>query len=183
MAYPDQVASTSVSFNRVDYRLRPLHPGDEARLQRFFYSHSPETIRLRYGYMFTMMSKDRARELVDVDEQRGFALGIFSGAGENEELHAIGRYCVESDTQAEVAFVVRETRRRCGMAKRLLLELAREAEVHGIRVFRAQVLRENHPMRQMLDRYRPIVRDDPDGNGLDYFVKVRAIKLALGRPA
>lgn len=57
--------------------LRWLRPDDVDRLLEFFGSHTPETIRRRYGYLFTRMSSDRAANLVEVDQSRDAALGNF----------------------------------------------------------------------------------------------------------
>ena len=61
--------------------LRSLRPDDEQRLQDFFYSHSQETIQLRYGYMISTMTHERAYELVNVDQQKDVALGVFENTG------------------------------------------------------------------------------------------------------
>jgi len=175
MVPPDSVNARWVTFNHAPYRLRQLHSGDESRLQDFFHSHSRETVHLRYGYTFTSMSRERAHCLVDIEEDRGVALGIFSVVAHDEILHAVGRYCVESNRSAEIAFVVRESKRRCGMATTLLHELARCAGAHGIDLFRAYVLRENYPMRRLFERYHPAVAEDLEGGSLEYVIKVRDI--------
>lgn len=175
MVHPDPFPARLVTFHNVACRLRRLHSGDETRLQNFFYSHSKETIHLRYGYTFTSMSRGRAHQLVDVVEGKGLALGIFSVEGGHEVLHAVGRYCVETPQTAEVAFVVRESERHHGMATALLYELAHHASVHGIRFLRAEVLRENLPMRQMMERYRSTVKDDPESDQLAYLLNVERL--------
>lgn len=117
------------------------------------------------------MSKKSAHRLVDVDERQGLALGIFST--DDKVLHAIGRYCVETARTAEVAFVARESKRKCGVATALLRELGRCAQAHGIEFFCARVLRENYSMRRMLVRHNPTVTEDPAGDQLEYLLNVR----------
>ena len=46
-----------------DIFIRPIRSSDERRLQDFFYSHSEETIHMRYGYAAQTMSHERARSL------------------------------------------------------------------------------------------------------------------------
>ena len=56
---PEKVESpieAVVTLRGTDYVLRRLRPDDEKRLQDFFYSHSQETIQLRYGYMISTMT-------------------------------------------------------------------------------------------------------------------------------
>lgn len=175
------LVSHAVTLGSADYWVRTLHPGDEKCLQDFFASHSPETIRLRYGYLFRVMSKERAHRLVDVDERDGIALGIFLAGANPVILFAVGRYCLESRRQAEMAFVVSETKRRCGMATVLLRALALAARAHGVEVLRAQVLRENYPMRRMLVRYDPVISEDLEGDALDYFLNVDTVTAFFGQ--
>lgn len=175
MVHPVPFPARLVTFNNVTYRMRRLHTGDESRLQSFFYSHSRETVHLRYGYTSTSMSRERAHQLVDVNERNGIALGIFSLGGGKENLHAVGRYCVETPETAEVAFVVRESQRHQGMATALLHKLAHHAAAHGIQVLRADVLRENHPMRQMMQRYDSTVNEDPESDQLTYLIDVKRL--------
>lgn len=135
--------------------MRPLHASDVRRLQEFFYSHSEETVRNRYGYLRESMPEDSAYRLVGVDQTRDLALGIFEerGLGCEPVLRAVGRfYRDDSGDRAEVAFVVHDETRRMGMAGELLGELARVAKRRGIRSFWASVLAENRPMRALFER-------------------------------
>lgn len=133
------------------YFLRRLRPTDEKNLIDFFHSHSPETVYLRYGYRIADMSHERALRLVSVDQRREVALGIFQRAPGHENLHAIGRYCAEPDGKTvEVAFVVRESKRRLGFATQLLHGLAVIARENGYSRMHAYVLPENHAMREFI---------------------------------
>ncbi|HEX2855327.1 MAG TPA: GNAT family N-acetyltransferase [Opitutaceae bacterium] len=126
--------------------LRWLGPDDAPRLLEFFKSHTPDTIRNRYGYLFTDMSSDRAARLVNVDQLSDAALGVFEDDW-HARLVAIGRYCLAEDkSSAELAFVVREDRRNLGIASTLigaLIAIAREREVPRLT---AQIQSDNGPM-------------------------------------
>jgi GNAT superfamily N-acetyltransferase len=126
--------------------LRWLRPHDVGRLLTFFGSHTPETIRSRYGYLFTRLSSDRAAHLVGVDQSVDAALGVFE-ANEPGHLVAIGRYCrAEDGTSAELAFVVREDRRGLGIATALLHALIAIARERGLLRLTAQVQCDNGTM-------------------------------------
>ena len=132
--------------------IQPLQPSDRDTLLSFFESHTQETIHLRYGYEVKQISGARAAELVGVDQSKDAALGVFEPA-EDVPLVAIGRYCLTPDGRAaEVAFVVREDRRRHGMATALLEALLRIAGSRGLATLEAQVLRENQPMLEIFGR-------------------------------
>ena len=164
-----------------EYVLRRLRPDDEKRLQDFFYSHSQETIQLRYGYMISTMTHERAYELVNVDQQKDVALGLFETSGKQETLHAVGRFYSEPEPHvAEVAFVVRESKRRCGMASVLLRRLAEIAQAGGMKKFAAQVLRENEAMRSLFSRYSPEVSSLTGSSWLTYTFSIDTLLRKMG---
>jgi len=139
---------------RQRWHLRPLRTGDEDSLIAFFQSHTPETIYERYGYYPPSMSRERAAGLVGVDQGRDCALGIFEPAAAGEVLHAVGRYCLEPDGRsAEVAFVVRESKRHRGMATALLEELIRTARARQLPALWALVSPANLEMASLLRRH------------------------------
>ncbi|BCU79373.1 GNAT family N-acetyltransferase [Luteolibacter sp. LG18] len=136
-----------IQFATGRFFYRPLHPSDMRELQRFFYSHDEETVRLRYGYHRERMTGESAYKLAAVDQARDVALGLFTRQDGPETLRAIGRYYLDDDgTSAEVAFVVHESTRRSGMAGFLLGELAVVAKRRGLETLWASVLPNNHAM-------------------------------------
>lgn len=141
------IESRKVKLLGKTFTLRPLHPSDMRRLQEFFYSHDPETVRMRYGYSRDSMPTESAYKLVAVDQNRDLALTLAEELEEGEVLRAIGRYYLdESGQSAEIAFVVHEDCRRHGMGSVLLGEMARIARARGVARFWASVLTRNRPM-------------------------------------
>lgn len=184
---PDKVEAPvegTVVLRGAEYVLRRLRPDDEKRLQDFFYSHSQETIQLRYGYMISTMTHERAYELVNVDQKKDVALGVFEKSGKQEILHAVGRYYAEPEPLvAEVAFVVRESKRRCGMASVLLRRLAEIAQASGVKKFAAQVLRENEAMRSLFSLYSPEVSSLTGSGWLTYTFSIETLLRKMGTAA
>lgn len=137
-----------VRFAGQPYLLRCLSLDDAERLIAFFKTHNEDTVRARYGYFFKEMTLARARELVGVDQTRDLALAIFTADADGAPvIDAVGRYfLLEDGESAEVAFVVRETKRRLGMAHTLLHALASTAAARGLRRLVAQVQRQNSGM-------------------------------------
>jgi GNAT superfamily N-acetyltransferase len=145
--------------------VRCLCPDDAPRLLDFFRSHTPETIHDRYGFFVSHLSPARAARLVGVDQTRDMALGVFESGG-NGALIAVGRYCLESDGRsAEVAFVVREDRRRLGIATTLLTTLAGIAGERGLDELTAQVLSRNEAMLRIFRRAGATCITAPDTFG------------------
>lgn len=166
----------TVRFGGTACRVRLLHSGDVARLQAFFKSHTPETIQDRYGFQISEMSAERASELVNVDQSRDFALGVFARAARGEVIHAVGRYCLEPAGQgAEAAFVVRESMRGRGIATALLRILTSTARRRGLRTLWGQVNPDNGPMLNIFRRNGFTLSPDPQTGA------IRA-SLALGAP-
>jgi GNAT superfamily N-acetyltransferase len=132
--------------------MRPLGPGDEARLQDFFHSHTANTLYERYGGLVATMTPERAHELVAVDQARDCALAIFPPDGAT--IHAVGRYCLDpAGDAAELAFVVREDQRRRGLGTALLRQLIATARARGLSRLWAQVNTHNAAMLGLFRRH------------------------------
>lgn len=161
-------AIAGVAFQRVTLRnepfvIRPLMPSDERRLQEFFYSHDEDTIKSRYGHVITRMSRERARQLVGVDQTRDLALGIYEVKGPRQLIHAVGRYYLDdSGNSGEMAFVVRESMRRHGMGTQLLLRMLEVARQRHLQSLWAIVARPNMPMAKLFLKHgaRRVPYDD-----------------------
>lgn len=147
------------------YTLRPLHPSDERRLQEFFYSHTPETIVQRYGHPVKRMGRQRAYELVSVDQRRDLALAVFECQGPRQIIHAVGRYFVDDGSAtAELAFVVRETKRRWGFASRLLDAMLAIARRRSLKAMWALVLADNQPMLNLFRKAGATIKRSSEPN-------------------
>lgn len=130
---------------------------------KFFASHNEATLRERYGYSPSPMTKLRAQPLVGVDQTKDSALGIFEQAPPGQHLVAVGRYCLLSGKPAaEVAFVVQEDRRRLGLARTLLHALADIARSRGLSRFVAQTGSDNHAMLGLFRKCGARLRKIPD---------------------
>ncbi len=137
----------SITLKGIRYQLRPIHPSDERRLQEFFYSHSQETIQMRYGYTVDHMTRQRAYDLVNIDQSKDLALGIFEVQGPRETIQAVGRFYLDKgEKSAEVAFVVQESKRRTGMASILFDAMAEIAHKRKIDSLWGTVRKGNLPM-------------------------------------
>jgi acyl-CoA hydrolase/GNAT superfamily N-acetyltransferase len=160
-----------------EYILRPLAPADDRRLQEFFYSHTEETIVRRYGFTVTRMSRERAFELVGVDQNRDLALAVVELQGPRQVIHAIGRYYLDPDRAgAEMAFVVAENKRRLGMARTLLERMVEVARERGLARLWAQVDRDNEPMLALFRDCRAVESEGEDMHTV-------RVEIPLGDPA
>jgi len=135
------------------YYMRPLHPADERLLQEFFYSHSKETLIMRYSHHPKQMSREKAATLVAVDQNKDLALCVVKQKGPKEEIEGVGRYYfIESANSAEAAFVVRESEQGKGIANILLKELINVAKIRNLSSLYAYVRAENKAMRRVFEK-------------------------------
>lgn len=147
------------------FDLRPLNPADERRLQEFFYSHTKETLLLRYNFHPKQLSREKSCSLVSVDQSKDLALCIVRQQGSVLEIQAVGRYyLVESNNSCEVAFVTRERHHGKGMATILLQEMINIARVRGIATMVAFVRADNKPMLTVFERagFKRLRSEEPD---------------------
>ena len=99
---------------------------------------------LRYRHQPKQMSREKAHSLVNVDQSRDLALCLTERQGPKQEIHAVGRYFfLDKENLAEVAFVVRETKRGTGMATVLLCQMMKIAQKRGVAKMLAYVRRDN----------------------------------------
>ncbi|WP_371194170.1 GNAT family N-acetyltransferase [Glaciecola sp. SC05] len=146
------------------FYLRALNPADERRLQEFFYSHTKETIRLRYNYIPQGMTREKSCDLVSVDQSKDIALTIVRQEGSRNIIEAVGRYYLYPEENiCEVAFVTREDHQGKGMAKILLDNMVQIATSRGLTKMFAIVKSENKPMISVFEQFefKRVFNPDP----------------------
>ncbi len=140
------------TFADSEYFLRPLAPADERKLQEFFYSHNKETLMMRYNHHATQMTREKSCNLVSVNQHVDLALCLTERDHLGESIQAVARYYyLEASNSAEVAFVIKESKRGKGMAKALLSELIAIAKIRGLTQLIACVRRDNAPMLKVFE--------------------------------
>jgi len=176
----------AVQFGGHSHVIRLLGPADEGRLISFFNSHTGETIHQRYGYRISEMTHERAQRLVGVDQSRDVALGVFERATDGEEvLHAVGRYLLDATGRsAEMAFVVRETKRGLGICTALVRRLLLIARARGMSYLFAQVQADKHPHARGFPAPRRPDAADPGADATEAFrANQHSVGLWVLRPA
>jgi acetate---CoA ligase (ADP-forming) len=122
--------------------LRPVCVSDKPRIHKFLEGVSQRSLGFRF---FGAPSLDWVTEwAVDVDYADRYALLAITDP--EEEIVADGAYSRADDMHAEVAFLVSDAWQGRGIATLILAHLATVAERHGISVFTAEVLPNNHRM-------------------------------------
>lgn len=146
------------------FYLRALNPSDERRLQEFFYSHTKETIRMRYNAEPSAMSREKSCDLVSVDQRQDVAITVVDQEGSKTIIEAVGRYYFyPASNMCEVAFVTRENFQGKGLAKRLLQTMIEIASTRGIKQMYAVVKGTNKAMLSVFESFgfKRALGDDP----------------------
>lgn len=107
---------------------------------------------MRYNHYARQMTRESSCKLVSVDQHKDLALCFTQRNALGEEIHAVGRYYyIDSNNCAEVAFVIRESKRGKGMAKTLLHEMIKIAKIRKLSKLVACVRRDNAPMLKVFE--------------------------------
>lgn len=143
---------------------RPLLPSDEFAYRNFFYSLQEKTIYFRFFYKMKLFSHEVVQQQwASVDYRKNMSMIGLVRIGGHQEIVSIGTYAEESDTQAEVAFVVREDFQGMGIASYLLGDLERIAKENHFKSFSATVLRENSAMLHVFKKRYPNAKTTVSG--------------------
>ena len=126
-------------------RLRPIVPGDAAKLVQFYERVSPESKYLRFFAPYPRLSARDVKRFTEVDYVDRVAFILTLG----DEMIGVGRFDRTENDRAEVAFLVEDAHQGRGIANLLLEHLAEAARERGIRGFVAEVLPENRRMAQV----------------------------------
>lgn len=132
--------------------LRPVLPGDSARASAGPVEFSSETLYRRFQSMGDP-SQSLMTYLFEVDYVEHFVWVLTDGA--DGPVVADARFVRAHDDPrtAEVAFLVGDAYQGRGVGSFLLDALAVSAACAGVQRFTAQVLVDNFPMRQILDKF------------------------------
>jgi RimJ/RimL family protein N-acetyltransferase len=165
-------AGGPLRFDRVETKLRdgtpvlirPIRPDDKPLLVEGLSRLSEESRYRRFLAPVTALSEDQLRHLTEIDSWDHFAWvavlreppGRGIGVGRYVRLHG-------EPTVAEAALTVVDDYQGRGLGTLLLGLLAVAARAAGIERFRAYVLEENEPVREMLEALGAEARYDSPG--------------------
>jgi acyl-CoA synthetase (NDP forming)/GNAT superfamily N-acetyltransferase len=140
--YPEHWEADVVLRDGGTCHLRPIGPSDGQRLRDFHGRLSAQTIYFRYFAPYPELSDRDVQRFTHVDHDQRVAIVATVGG----EIVGIGRYDRVSDTEAEIAFTVRDDHQSRGLGSVLLEHLAAAARERGIDRFVAEVLPANNKM-------------------------------------
>lgn len=162
--YPEEEESTATLSNGTVVTIRPIKPTDEVQLQDFFYSHSEETIYLRYFRAVLSMPHATAQTMVNVDYRNHMAYVATIGEIGLERIIAVGRYGAEKSSEmVEVAYTTTEEFRGMGLGTLLQGRLEAYAARMGFKGAVGYLFEDNLPMLKTFARkgqYQAEIQED-----------------------
>jgi RimJ/RimL family protein N-acetyltransferase len=140
-----------------DIGIRPMEPGDAARLVEFHEALSEHTKERRYFTPHPHLTEAEVHHFTNVDHNRREALVAIA----DDHIVGVGRYEMLHDPlAAEVAFVVGDAWQRRGIGRALFEALTERAIANGIHRFVADTLEGNAPMIGLLRSSGVDVREE-----------------------
>ncbi|MCI0510807.1 acetyltransferase [Chromohalobacter marismortui] len=146
--YPQQLEEEIETRAGQRYCLRPIRPEDEGVLVEMLRNSSPEDVRLRFFAAIKAFDHAFAARLTQIDYDREMAF-VATSPGYSAIVGVVRLSADPDKEKAEFAIMVRSDMKGTGLGYRLMEQIIDYARESGIRQVFADVLRDNHPMRQM----------------------------------
>jgi len=173
--YPHHYEFTKKFDDGLEVFFRPARPGDARRLQRLFYSLSPESIRLRYHGTKKNMSLEEAQKQAAVDYSQDMAILALVGPRGNPMAVGEGRYTFNpSNRMGEFDIVVDENFRGRGIATILADYLRKVAYANGLAGMYADVIQQNAGTMALLSKAWPTAQKTFDSGTCTFTVRFPA---------
>jgi acetyltransferase len=164
--YPSQYAKPLDNLGNTPIRLRPIRPEDEPLMVAFHGTLSERSVYMRYFAWMKLGQRtthDRLARMcfIDYDRQIAFVAETTNDHTGARQIVGVGRLVKNSGgKEAEVAFLISDAVQGKGIGREmmsLLIDFARDEQVSTLT---ATFIRDNMPMRRLLERYNFEIKDD-----------------------
>ena len=150
--YPQQLEQTIETRNGQCYSLRPIRPEDEGSLVEMLRHSTSDDVRLRFFAAIRRFDHAFAARLTQIDYDREMA--FIAMPPDKQEIVGVVRLSADPDKEkAEFAIMVRSDMKGTGLGYRLMQQMIDYARESGLQQVFADVLRENHAMREMAKEF------------------------------
>ena len=164
LPYPKELECWETFKGGLEVFFRPLKPSDERLLRDLFYSHSEETVSMRFLTPLKELPLRLIQEFVTLDYETHLAIAGFLVHDDAEEMIAVGRYVLDrKSNMAEVAFTVHDDYQNRGIGHFLLEHVKKIAQGRGVAGFTGQVLATNRRMLHLFHKVYSPLRSEVKG--------------------
>jgi len=164
--YPSQYAKEIAVDGTPPIHIRPIRPEDEPLIVTFHSTLSERSVYMRY-FAWMKLGQRTAHErlsricFIDYDRQIALVAESSNERTGDRQISGVARLVkAAGGKEAEVAFILSDAFQGQGIGREmmeLLIDFARDEEVA---VLTATFIRENLPMRRLLERYKFEIMDD-----------------------
>jgi acetyltransferase len=164
--YPSQYAKEIDSPGKPAVRIRPIRPEDEPLMVAFHGTLSERSVYMRYFSWMKLGQRTGHERLarmcfIDYDRQIAFVAETNNERTGDRQIIGVGRLVKSTGgKEGEVAFLVSDAVQGQGIGREmmaLLIDFARDEQIAALT---ATFIRENMPMRRLLERYKFEITDD-----------------------
>ena len=149
----------------IELSMRPIAPHDAPALVRAFAHLTPEQVRMRLFSNLSSLPLEMARQLCDVNPERVAAF-VVTKPGDDEILAEARLVVDRSAALAEFAIVVDPQWTGIGVAHALVTRLINEARRRGLSEIWGDILADNRPMLDLVQRLGFERHSRPDDHGV-----------------
>jgi acetyltransferase len=164
--YPSQYAKEIAVDNRPPIRIRPIRPEDEPLIVAFHSTLSERSVYMRY-FAWMKLGQRTAHErlaricFIDYDRQIALVAESNNERTGDRQIIGVGRLVkATGGKEAEVAFLITDAVQGQGIGREMMAQLIDFARDEQLTALTATFIRENLPMRRLLERYQFVVTDD-----------------------
>ena len=164
--YPSQYSKEIETAGKPSIRIRPIRPEDEPLIVGFHGTLSERSVYMRYFAWMKLGQRtahDRLIRMCFIDYDRQIAL-VAESTNEHtgeRQIIGVGRLVKgPGGKEGEVAFIISDAHQGQGIGREmmtLLIDFARDEQLGALT---ATFIRENRPMRRLLERYNFKITDD-----------------------
>ena len=166
--YPNEMVTRGRFRDGLEVFFRPVHPSDERGIQRFFYSHTPKTIRLRYHAVIKNMTHSKVQRLTNIDYRKDVAIVGLTGRRGNRGICCVGRYMYYGEGLGEVDITIGDDYQGKGLGSFLLTHVTEIARSRGMKRLIAEILDHNHGARRLFSKVWRFCDLDREGGVVTY---------------
>jgi acetyltransferase len=164
--YPSHYGKEIQAAGKPAIRIRPIRPEDEPLIVKFHGTLSERSVYMRY-FSWMKLGQRTAHErlvrmcFIDYDRQIAMVGETTNDRTGEREIIGVGRLVKSGNgKEGEVAFLISDANQGQGIGREMMSQLIEFAKDEQLTALTATFIRENTPMRRLLERFKFEITDD-----------------------